>query len=114
VNRPPLPRRGRPGASGGSVAPVAYFVVTYQYTADTDTRDTVRPVHREWLGDLGDTLVLSGPTDADGAVLVFEAADADAVRAILAEDPFALQGGVIADSTVVGWTPVLGRLSSSL
>jgi len=93
---------------------VPYFVATYQYTADTETRDVVRPTHREWLADLGETLVLSGPTDADGAVLVFEAADADAVRALLEEDPFALQGGVIAETTVVGWTPVLGRLSSSL
>ena len=87
-----------------------YFVATYQYTADSDTRDTVRPTHREWLGHLGETLVISGPTDADGAVLVFEAADADAVRAILAEDPFALQGGIIAETTVAGWTPVMGRL----
>jgi uncharacterized protein YciI len=93
---------------------VPYFVATYQYTADTDTRDVVRPTHREWLGDLGDTLVLSGPTDADGAFLVFEAEDADAVRAILDQDPFALQGGVIAATSVVGWTPVLGRLASSL
>ena len=91
-----------------------YFVATYQYTADTETRDVVRPTHREWLGDLRDTLVLSGPTDADGAVLVFEAEDADAVRTILEEDPFAVQGGIIAETTVVGWTPVLGRLSSSL
>jgi len=92
---------------------VPYFVATYQYTADTDTRDTVRPTHREWLGDLGETLVISGPTDADGAFLVFEAADAQAVRTVLEEDPFALQGGIIAETTVVGWTPVLGRLRDS-
>ncbi|NAZ81620.1 hypothetical protein GTR02_07290 [Kineococcus sp. R8] len=87
-----------------------YFVATYAYTADSETRTAVRPTHRDWLGELGDQLVISGPTDADGAVLVFEAEDADAVRRTLAEDPFAVHGGIIAETTVVGWTPVSGRL----
>lgn len=91
-----------------------YFVATYAYTPDTTTRDAVRPAHREWLASLGDTLVLSGPTDADGAVLVFEAADAAAVEGLLDADPFTVDGGVVASRTVVGWNPVLGRLLPSL
>ncbi|WP_432483042.1 YciI family protein [Kineococcus esterisolvens] len=90
-----------------------YFVATYAYTPDTTARDEVRPVHREWLAGLGERLVLSGPTDADGAVLVFEADDAAAVEALLDEDPFTT-GGIVAERRVVGWNPVLGRLAGSL
>lgn len=90
-----------------------YFVATYAYTPDVDARDAVRPAHRAWLGAL-DSLVLSGPTDADGAVLVFEGTDAAAVEALLDEDPFATDGRIVGSRSVVGWTPVLGRLSSAL
>jgi len=93
---------------------VPYFVATYAYTADSAKRDEVRATHRGWLASLGDTLVLSGPTDADGAVLVFEAADADAVHALLDADPFHTEGGIVDARTVAGWNPVLGRLLPSL
>ncbi|WP_337061283.1 YciI family protein [Kineococcus sp. G2] len=90
-----------------------YFVATYAYTPDTALRDEVRPVHREWLAGLGERLVLSGPTDADGAVLVFEAPDAAAVEALLEQDPFTVRG-IVAERRVVGWNPILGRLAGSL
>ncbi|WP_432563361.1 YciI family protein [Kineococcus sp. SYSU DK003] len=90
-----------------------YFVVTYTYSPDTETRNAVRPAHREWLA-AQDSLLLSGPTDADGAFLVFEGADAAAVEELLDADPFATDGRVIAGRSVVGWTPVLGRLTSAL
>ena len=90
-----------------------YFVATYAYTSDSAARDEVRPVHREWLSTLGDALVLSGPTDADGAVLVFEAADAAAVEGLLDQDPFH-DSGIVASRAVVGWNPVKGRLLPAL
>ncbi|WP_432514488.1 YciI family protein [Kineococcus sp. SYSU DK001] len=90
-----------------------FFAVTYAYTPDLSARDAVRPAHREYLASLPE-LVLSGPTDDDGAFLVFEAADAAAVEALLDADPFAVDGRVIGGRKVVGWNPVLGRLSSSL
>ncbi|NAZ88007.1 YciI family protein [Kineococcus indalonis] len=90
-----------------------YFVATYAYTPDTAARDEVRPAHREWLGGLGERLVLSGPTDAEGAFLVFDAPDAAAVESLLDEDPFHGRG-IVAERRVVGWTPVKGRLLGSL
>ncbi|WP_432543496.1 YciI family protein [Kineococcus sp. SYSU DK002] len=90
-----------------------FFAATYAYTPDTAARDAVRPVHREYLASLPE-LVLSGPTDDDGALLLFEAADAGTVEALLDADPFVLDGRVVAQRRVVGWNPVLGRLSSSL
>lgn len=88
---------------------MAYFMTTYSYTADTETRLRLRPAHSEWLRSLGDTNVLSGPTDAATGVLVFEAADAAAVRALLGHDPFHA-GGVIDSRRTVEWTPMTGRL----
>ncbi|MGI4895068.1 MAG: YciI family protein, partial [Janthinobacterium lividum] len=55
----------------------------------------------------------SGPTDAAGAVLVFEAADAAAVENLLDQDPFQAHG-IVARREVMSWTPVLGRLLGSL
>jgi uncharacterized protein YciI len=93
---------------------VPFFVVTYAYTPDSAARDEVRPTHRAWLASLGDTLVLSGPTDADGAFLVFEADGAAAVEALVDADPFVVDGRVVARRDVVGWNPVLGRLIDHL
>jgi uncharacterized protein YciI len=92
---------------------VPHFVATYAYTDDTTTRDAVRPAHREYLGSL-DALLLSGPTDADGALLVFEAGSADEVEALLDADPFAVHGGIVASRTVVGWQVVLGSAKDRL
>ncbi|WP_211290829.1 YciI family protein [Kineococcus xinjiangensis] len=89
------------------------FVATYSYTEDTAARDAVRAEHREYLAGLGERLVLSGPTDANGAVLVFDVPAAADVERILDADPFT-RAGLVAARTVVGWTPVLGRLLPSL
>jgi uncharacterized protein YciI len=91
---------------------VPLFVASYEYTDDTETRDLVRPRHRDFLAALGPTLVVSGPTDANGAVLVLDAASADEVAGLLDDDPFRTEG-LIAQRRVVGWTPVLGRLVES-
>jgi uncharacterized protein len=82
------------------------FVVTYDYTDDVQAQDEVRPRHRDYLRGLGENLV-SGPTDAGGAFLIFDAASAEEVEGLLDQDPFKL-AGVIRERRVVGWTPVLG------
>jgi uncharacterized protein YciI len=91
---------------------VPYFVVSYQYTGDVDARMSVRPQHRDFLSGLVPALVMSGPTDTDGALLVFEADSADAVTALLDDDPFRKEG-FIGERRVIGWTPVLGRAVES-
>jgi uncharacterized protein YciI len=88
---------------------VPLFAVRYAYTDDLDTRSAVRPEHRQFLA-AQPTLKGSGPTDDDGALLVFEAESASAVEAILDDDPFAT-AGVIASRTVVGWNVVIGPWS---
>ena len=85
-----------------------FFIASYEYTDDVDARMAIRPQHREFLAGLSPTLVASGPTDADGAILIFDADSAAAVETLLDPDPF--QGaGFIKQRRVVGWTPVLGH-----
>lgn len=83
------------------------FMVSYDYSPASDAQQAVRPAHREFLRSLP-ALLASGPTDVDGAFLIFEAGSADEVLGLLDADPF-LSGGFIADRRVAGWTPVLGR-----
>lgn len=89
-----------------------HFVATYTYTDDEQGRIAARPSHREYLASL-EQLRLSGPTDAGGAVLVFEAAAAADVERLLDEDPF-VRGGFVAERTVVGWDVVLGTARDRL
>ena len=84
-----------------------YFLVSYRYTGDVDARMRVRPAHREFLAQQ-DSLLASGPTDDDGAVLVFEAGSAAEVESLLDDDPIA-QLGFVGSRSVVGWDVVLGR-----
>jgi uncharacterized protein YciI len=83
------------------------FVVTYEYTADLRAQDELRPRHRDFIREL-DANVASGPTDAGGAFLIFDATSAEEVEGLLDADPFKL-AGFVRERRVVAWTPVLGR-----
>ncbi|MET0930572.1 MAG: YciI family protein [Aeromicrobium sp.] len=94
------------------------FATTYRYAADSvEARNETRPAHREYLGELtaSNSLVLSGPYvgGEDGALLVFEAADELAARALTDADPFVIEG-LVAEVTVREWQTVSGRLASSV
>ncbi|WP_069160235.1 YciI family protein [Nocardia altamirensis] len=91
------------------------FAVHYSYSeATVPGRDTYRPEHRAWLGDhlAAGTLLSSGPfADGSGALLVFQTEDADALSALLADDPFAREK-LIDHVAVLEWVPVLGAFAS--
>jgi uncharacterized protein YciI len=89
------------------------YLVRYHYTDDAQAQAEVRPSHRQYLAGLGDRLVGSGPTDDNGAALVFQVDSVDAVKAIVADDPFSV-GGFIADWSAVEWTLVLGKWSQKI
>lgn len=91
-----------------------FFATTYTYVPDsTEARDATRPAHREYLAEVTERggLLLSGPHigGQPAALLVFEAETEDGARALIAADPFVLQG-LIAEITVREWQPVSGRL----
>ncbi|MEX0426205.1 YciI family protein [Nocardioides sp. DS6] len=90
---------------------MAIVAVTYAYNDDTATQGEVRPKHREFLRSQPH-LLLSGPTDDGGALLVFEG-DVAGIEALLDQDPFKA-AGVIASRTVVTWDVVLGSKRDAL
>jgi uncharacterized protein YciI len=90
------------------------FAVTYVYDDRADLRDVHRPAHRAFLTGLQAAGVLraSGPvTDGEmqGALLVVDAASAEAAGTILDSDPFATEG-LVAARAVAEWTVVIGSV----
>jgi uncharacterized protein YciI len=72
--------------------PVQHFIATYAYSDDLDKRAAFPAPHRTWLADQTELLV-SGPTDDDGAVLIFRAESADEVSAHAGPGPVHRRGG---------------------
>ncbi|MEO6084079.1 MAG: YciI family protein [Umezawaea sp.] len=92
---------------------MAKFAVQYVYGPDRDRLAEVRPKHREYLDTLVEkgVLLLSGPyADADGALLIFEAADEAELHGILAADPY-VGAQVLAETSVREWNALKGTLA---
>lgn len=89
---------------------MAKFVMTADFKTDkTSERLEVRPRHRDYLRKLLDDgkLFGSGPwMDDSGACIVYEAADEDEARALLAADPYT-EAEVLQGITIKEWNPVL-------
>ena len=87
-------------------------VVLYDYAeGSADKRDELRPAHREFL-DSRDDLVLSGPTGAGGAVIIYEAEPTE-LEAWLNDDPF-WTAGTVAKRVVTSYTPGMGSWKAKL
>ncbi|MFT4083696.1 MAG: YciI family protein [Nocardioides sp.] len=94
-----------------TLPPTSTVAVTYRYDDDLETQNRVRPEHRAFLGRQPN-LLLSGPTDDGGALLVFAGEPAE-IEAVLDEDPFRI-AGVIAERSVTTWNVVLGTKAGLL
>jgi uncharacterized protein YciI len=90
---------------------VTISVVLYEYDDNTAVRDELRPRHRAFL-DSREGLLLSGPTAAGGAVIVYDAEPAE-LEAWLNDDPF-WAAGTIARRVVTEWTPGMGTWTKTL
>lgn len=91
------------------------YAVRYTYDERSDVRDAVRPEHRAYLADLLErgALHVSGPFADEGeagALLIFEAPDADELGTLLEADPFAREG-LVARTDVRAWTIAVGSLA---
>ena len=83
------------------------FVVRYDYREGSEaTQDAHRPGHRDFLASQPG-LRAGGKTDDNGAILIFEADDADSVATLLQDDPF-LAEDVIEATHISGWAMPLG------
>lgn len=90
------------------------FAVTYRYeAAQTEEREANKPAHREWLSAQvqAGTIRSVGPfVDGSGALLMVEATDLAAARALVADDPHRVRG-MVSEITVREWVPVFGALA---
>ena len=88
--------------------------VLYDYKVDAESvaiQDEIRPRHREFLFRQPN-LLLTGPTDDSGAVIVFDGEVAQ-IEQLMDDDPFA-DADVIARRRVVAWNVVGGSLREHL
>lgn len=90
------------------------YVVTYNHPDEAGWTEHVGP-HVDWLVEqvANGTLRASGPfvdTPVRSAMLIIDAADRDALDAIIASDPFSIEG-LIEDMTVTAWDPMFGALA---
>ena len=93
---------------------MATFAVMISF-GDFAKRDEVRPTHRVFLKEQYDAgrLVESGPfVDDTGALLIYQGESEDAVRELLAQDPYFLNEGVVASVVVKEWNLVFPHKSS--
>lgn len=82
---------------------------------DPEKVNEVRPVHRDYLRSLLESgkLYATGPfMDNTGALLVYEAEDEDAARALLAADPYS-KAGVVEVVLVKEWKIVMEGTAGS-
>ena len=89
------------------------FAAFHRYTPDKEKIAAARPKHREYLQGLlaAGKLVLAGPfLDDSGALIVYEAADAEAATQIIKGDPF-FAAGVFAGWELRPWKTVFGNHS---
>jgi uncharacterized protein YciI len=87
---------------------MATFAVMITF-GDTAKRDEVRPTHRVFLREQYDAgrLVESGPyVDDTGALLIYEAESEEALRELIAHDPYNLNVGVVATTVIKEWNLV--------
>ncbi|MFH8533486.1 YciI family protein [Streptomyces tendae] len=90
---------------------MTFFLVHYSHPDRKGWSQHLEP-HLDWLLDrVGDgSLVASGPTvgtAVPSALLLFKAANHDAVKTIIDTDPFMVEGQV-SDLWITEWDPIFG------
>jgi uncharacterized protein YciI len=87
---------------------MAWYLVQTRYVPEKFAE--VRPRHREYLRGLAErgTVAVAGPlADGSGGVVLYQAADRDALQEVLDADPYHREGA-LAERTVREFTPVIG------
>lgn len=87
---------------------MSFYVLGYRYT-DAERRAEVRPRHLDYIKALNaeGKVVMAGPlADGSGALVVYRAADDAAVRRMVDEDPYTVEG-VTTDARLREWDVVI-------
>lgn len=92
---------------------MSIFAVTYHYSAPEEQLSKIRPMHREWLGELlaAGSLLASGPMVANPvALLICQAESLEELAQLLNNDPFDI-AGFIGERAIAEWNPLFGPWS---
>lgn len=90
-----------------------FIALCHDKPGHLSVRMATRDAHVAWLKGLGDALKIAGPfldeagAEMQGSVVVVEAADIAAAKAIFAEDPYA-GAGLFASVEIRPWRWVMG------
>ena len=90
------------------------YTLSLRFPTSGDRRAETRSRHRDYLDELSSEgkLVAAGPFGHDhGALIVYQADDADEARKLLDNDPYATEG-VMLDAELHEWQPVVGNAST--
>jgi uncharacterized protein YciI len=91
---------------------MALFAVIWSYTTDASVKEAAHAEHLIFVKDAAARGLLQEAgawVDGAGALLVFKADSEDALRSLLAEDPYVKQG-VVVEERIYQWNPVIGPL----
>ncbi|WP_213576316.1 YciI family protein [Rhodococcus sp. USK13] len=91
---------------------MALFAVIWSYTTDASVKEAAHAEHLIFVKDAAARGLLQEAgawVDGAGALLVFKADSEDALRSLLAEDPYVKQGVVVGER-IYQWNPVIGPL----
>ncbi len=87
------------------------FAAIIEYGPDLSKIAEIRPIHRQYLGELlkNGKLAISGPFVGDsGALIVYEAESTEEAETLIANDPFS-KVGVFASWNIRPWNVVMGN-----
>jgi uncharacterized protein len=87
------------------------YAAIIEYLTDPEKVQSIRPAHRQYLAQLRERgqLAVSGPfTDGTGALIVYEAENADEAEKFLRGDPFH-QNGIFLKYVLRPWNPVIAN-----
>jgi uncharacterized protein YciI len=82
------------------------FVREISMVPDDEQRLAVRPAHRDYVAELHERgeIRMSGPlADQTGAIILYEAPDLEAARALVEADPYA-KANVVEELSLREWT----------
>ena len=85
------------------------YAAIIEYIGDAEKVQSVRPVHRQYLGSLKEQgkLAASGPfTDGSGALIIYEAGSPEEAETLLHNDPFH-EAGVFRSWSIRPWNQVM-------
>ena len=92
---------------------MSVYALNYVYGGPQEILTEHRPAHRAFLRELHErgVVIVSGPLEAHGALIIVRADSVEEIERIITEDPLVVHGAVT-QHTIREWTVTTGSLGS--